>query len=78
MKNTTKLVSDVPFPALTVCGSGLHMTNVEKKLVQDFRSWRSLHKKTMVDKEAIKKDMKKFMETRFQIKPSDTLRRKAL
>ena len=54
------------------------MTNVEKKLVQDFRSWRSLHKKTMVNKEAIKKDMKKFMETRFQIKPSDTLRRKAL
>ena len=71
LKNTTKLVSDVPFPALTVCGSGLHMNNVEKKLVQDFRDWRSLHKKTKVDREEIKKYMKEFMETRFQIKPTE-------
>ena len=54
MKNTTKLVADVPFPALTLCGSGLHMNNVEKKLVQDFRDWRSLHKKTKVDKQSKK------------------------
>ena len=33
LENTTKLVADVPFPELTVCGSGLHMNNVEKKLV---------------------------------------------
>ena len=41
LKNTTKLVTDVPFPALTLCGSGLHMNNVEKKLVLDFRKWRT-------------------------------------
>ena len=45
MKNTTKLVSDVPFPELTLCASGLHMNDVEKKLVQDFRDWRKLQKK---------------------------------
>ena len=69
LKNTTKLVTDVPFPALTLCGSGLHMNNVEKKLVQDFRDWRSLHKKTKVDKKAIKQDMKEFMESRFGALP---------
>ena len=37
LKDTTKLVTDVPFPALTLCGSGLHMNNVEKKLIEDFR-----------------------------------------
>ena len=37
LKNTTKLVAEVPFPALTICGSGVHMGNVEKKLVQDFK-----------------------------------------
>ena len=29
------------------------MNNVEKKLIQDFRDWRSLHKKTKVDKNAL-------------------------
>ena len=71
MKNTTKLVADVPFPELTLCASGLHMNDVEKKLVQDFRDWRTLHKKNEVDKKAIKKDMAEFMETRFQIKPTE-------
>ena len=34
LKDTTKLVTEVPFPSLTLCGSGLHMNNVEKKLVR--------------------------------------------
>ena len=46
MKDTTKLVTEVPFPALTLCSSGLHMNNVEKKLVQDFREWRAQNEKT--------------------------------
>ena len=71
LKDTTKLVTEVPFPALTLCGSGLHMNNVEKKLVQDFREWRTQYKKTKTNKEAVEKDMKEFMESRFQIKSSD-------
>ena len=71
LKDTTKLVTEVPFPALTLCGSGLHMNNVEKKLVQDFRNWRTQYKKTNTSREAIEKDMKEFMEERFQIKSSD-------
>ena len=34
LKDTTKLVTEVPFPSLTLCGSGVHMNNVEKKLVR--------------------------------------------
>ena len=70
LKNTTKLVTDVPFPALTLCGSGVHMNNVEKKLVQDFRIWRTMHMKTNTSKEVIAKDMENFIENNFQIKRS--------
>ena len=70
LKNATKLVTDVPFPALTLCGSGVHMNNVEKKLVQDFRIWRTMHMKTNTSKEVIAKDMENFIENNFQIKRS--------
>ena len=36
LKDTSKPVADVPFPALTICGSGVHMNNVERKLILDF------------------------------------------
>ena len=70
LKDTTKPVTDVSFPALTVCGSGVHLNNVEKKLIQDFRDWRALYRKNKTDKEEIKKNMEEFMEERFQIKQS--------
>ena len=50
LKNTTKLVTDVPFPALTFCGSGVRMNNVEKKLVKDFRIWQTMHRSTLARK----------------------------
>ena len=72
LKNTTKLVTAVPFPALTVCGSGIHMNNVEKRLTKDFNTWRIGNDKNETNEEAVKKDMEEFMQTRFQIKPSKT------
>ena len=69
LKNTTKLVAEVPFPALTICGSGVHMGNVEKKLVQDFKDWRGKKNRIENTKEAIKKDFEDFILTKFQIKP---------
>ena len=71
MKDTTKLVTEVPFPALTLCGSGLHMNNVEKRLMEDFRDWQREKMRNQTNKEAIEKDIREFMETRFQIKPRD-------
>ena len=72
LKNTTKLVTDVPFPALTVCGSGIHMNNVEKRLTKDFNTWRIGNDRNETNEEAMRKDMEEFMHTRFQIKPSKT------
>ena len=72
LNNTTKLVEDVPFPALTLCGSGIHMNNVEKKLVQDIIEWRAEKKKDNTTKEALKVDLKEFMKERFQIEQDNT------
>ena len=71
LKNTAKLVSDVPFPALTICSSGLHMSNVEKKVIRDFDDWRAEKNRNGTTKEAIYKDTEEFMQTRFQIKPNN-------
>ena len=71
LKNTAKLVTEVPFPALTICSSGLHKKNAEKKLIQDFDDWRAEKNKKETTKEAIYKDAEEFMETRFQIKPNN-------
>ena len=68
LKNTTKLVTDVPFPALTLCGSGLHMSTVEKKLVEDFKTWRARKNHNETTEEEVKNDMKNFMQEGFQIK----------
>ena len=68
LKDTAKLVTEVPFPALTICSSGLHMSNVEKKLMKDFDDWRSKKNRNGTTKEAIYKDTEEFMEARFQIK----------
>ena len=68
LKNTAKLVTDVPFPALTLCGSGLHMSAVEKKLVEDFQTWRTLKNHNETTEEEVKNDMKNFMQEGFQIK----------
>ena len=70
LKNTTKLVTEVPFPALTVCSSGLHMNNVEKKLIKDFENWRVEKNRSETKKEEVYKDTEEFMLTRFQIKPN--------
>ena len=72
LKNTAKLVSEVPFPALTVCGSGVHMGNVERKLIEDFGDWRTKNKRSETSKEELKKDVGDFMEEKFQIKSNQT------
>ena len=40
LKNTAKPVAEVPFPAVTICGTGNHMSNVEKKIQENFVRWR--------------------------------------
>ena len=72
LKDTTKHVTEVAFPALTICGSGVHMSHVEKKLAKDFKDWRAQSKRNGTVSQTMKKDLEEFMETRFQIRPSQT------
>ena len=71
LKNTAKPVTDVQFPAVTICGSGFHMSNVEKKINQNFRKWRHDNGSTSVDVNDIRNDMVEYMRTTFQINPDE-------
>ena len=72
LKDTAKPVTEVPFPALTICASGLHMSNVEAKLTRDFKDWRAENNKNETTKEAISLDAEEFMVEMFQIQPVDS------
>ena len=61
LKNTAKPVTEVAFPALTICSSGFHMSNVEKKIEEDFAKWRLENKRIEKSKEATQKDVEDYM-----------------
>ena len=39
LKTTTKPITDLDFPAVTICAAGQHMDNVEKALFDNFDQW---------------------------------------
>ena len=39
LKTTTKPITDLDFPAVTICAAGQHMDNVEKVLFDNFDHW---------------------------------------
>ena len=67
MKNTARPATDLPFPAITICASGLHMDSVEKKLGMNFAEWRTKNNRKENKKEAIERDIEEYMRTTFQI-----------
>ena len=67
LKNTARPVTDLPFPAITICASGLHMDNVERKLADNFARWRTKNIRNENNKEAIESDIEEYMRTTFQI-----------
>ena len=70
LKNTAKPVTDLSFPAITICGSGLHMDRVGNKVAEKFVQWRTEKNRDNVTKEALEEDVKDYMHTIFQIKSS--------
>ena len=70
LKQTAKPVTDLSFPAVTICASGLHMDNVERKVGENFAKWREENNKKDNNKEALEKDIKEYMHTVFHIKPN--------
>ena len=67
LKNIAKPVDEIAFPAVTICGSGLYMENIEKTLEKRFNSWRLRNKKSW-DSDDLKDLLAEFMEEKFQIK----------
>ena len=41
LKNTAKPVNEIPFTAVTICSTGLHMDIVKKILVENFLKWQN-------------------------------------
>ena len=72
LKQTAKPVTDLLFPAVTICASGLHMDNVEKKVAENFAMWREANNRNENQKEAVEKDIKEYMRSAFQIKDDAT------
>ena len=68
-KRAPDVANKVPFPTVTICGSGFHMNNVERKVAEDFSNWRKETGRT--DLSRIVEDMADYMEQRFLIKRAD-------
>ena len=77
LKETAKPVTDLPFPAVTICSSGFHMGNVEKKITENFAKWRSQNNRMGDTEEAIEVDIEEYMFFTFQIKSEEATGTKA-
>ena len=67
LKNTAKPVAEVPFPAVTICGTGNHMGNVERKIQENFVQWRKENQRNKTGSSAMEKDVEDYMRETFQI-----------
>ena len=67
LKDPAKSLSSLPFPAVTICTSGLDMEAVKDKLMKDFNSWKMEEGKTSIDKEEDKVHLEEYMKAKFEI-----------
>ena len=61
LKNTAKPVTEVQFPAVTICGSGFHMSNVEKKINLNFQKWRKITGRNSIDYDEVREDLVEYI-----------------
>ena len=64
LKTTTKPITNLDFPAITICANGLHMGLVEKVLYHNFRQWKESRPES---KNSIDTELSEFMTVFFQI-----------
>ena len=69
LKNTAKPITEVKFPAVAICASGFHMSNVERKIKMNFLKWRNETERRGNDEAEIRADFEEYMRATFQIKP---------
>ena len=67
LKDPAKSVASLPFPAVTICTSGLDMDAVKDRLMKDFVSWKEEEGKTSVDKEEDKAHLEEYMKVKFEV-----------
>ena len=67
LKTSAHPIENVPFPTVTICGSGLHMDNVEKAVADNFAQWRDENGRNETSEEEISEDMAIYMNEAFQI-----------
>ena len=67
LKDPAMSVTNLPFPAVTICTSGLDMEAVKDKLMKDFNSWKKEEGKTSIDKEEDKAHLEEYMQIKFEI-----------
>ena len=68
LKDAAKPVTRLPFPAVTICTSGLDMEAVKNQLMEDFNDWKKNEKKeTDVDREKDVDLLEEFMRLKFEI-----------
>ena len=70
LKDTVMPVTEVAFPAITICGGGNHMDNVERAVLEDFTKWRQDNERKGV--ETVHKDLAEYMFITFQIADPQT------
>ena len=68
LKDAAMPVERLPFPAVTICSSGLDMEAVKKALMVDFDAWMMEEGRTSTNKEEDKENWEKFMKEKFAIK----------
>ena len=68
LKDAAMPINKIPFPAVTICSSGLDMEAVKKALMIDFDTWMIEEGRVSVDKVEDKKNWEEFMLEKFAIK----------
>ena len=72
LKTLTKPVTDLDFPAITICGSGQHMGLVEKVLYANFKKWQDNKTKNFKGNNTMEEDFALYMKDEFQITEKET------
>ena len=72
LKTLTKPVTDLDFPAITICGSGQHMGLVEKVLYTNFKKWQDNQTINFNGNNAMEEDFALYMKDVFQVKDHGT------
>ena len=68
IKDTAKPVTSIPFPAVTICTSGLDMDKVMEVILKDFKGWKQETGKRSVDFDEDAAYLREYMRTKYNIK----------